>query len=145
MANLITIEGIGRSFAWKLQNIGIDTTSTLLARGASPEGREEIARLSGIDQALILRWVNHAGFLRISGVSEQYAELLEAAGVHTVAELVEQDSDKLYLNLAAVNQERKLLRQLPSQVEVGKWIKEAALLLSIEGDGGRTRERGEEF
>lgn len=140
MANLMAIEDVGPSYARKLQEIGIDTTYTLLARGASPRGREEIARLSGIDQALILRWVNHADLFRISGIGEEYAELLEAAGVDTVPELAGWDPDKLYLNLVGVNQERRLVRQLPSQSQVRKWVEEAVLLLAATGDRDRTSE-----
>jgi len=45
------------------------------------------AKTDGISEALILKWLNHADLFRIRGVAGQYAELLEAAGVDTVAEL----------------------------------------------------------
>jgi predicted flap endonuclease-1-like 5' DNA nuclease len=133
MANLMAIEGIGQSNARKLQAIGIDTTYALTTRGASPQGREEIARLSGIDQALIQRWINHVDLLRISGVGEEYAELLEAAGVETVKELAQLDPVKLYRDLIDANQGQRQIRHLPSQSQVGKWVEEAVLLSNTAG------------
>jgi predicted flap endonuclease-1-like 5' DNA nuclease len=133
MANLMAIESIGQSNARKLQAIGIDTTYALTTRGASPQGREEIARLSGIDQALIQRWINHVDLLRISGVGEEYAELLEAAGVETVKELAQLDPVKLYRDLIDANQGQRQIRHLPSQSQVGKWVEEAVLLSNTAG------------
>ena len=53
----------------------------LLKQGASSSGRSRIANGAGISSGLILEWVNHADLWRIKGVSEEYSDLLEEAGV----------------------------------------------------------------
>jgi len=80
MKKIIDIEGVGEVYAQKLQDAGIKTVEQLLEHGATPKGRDQIAEKTGISGALILRWVNHADLIRIVGLAEQYAELLEASG-----------------------------------------------------------------
>ncbi len=87
MKKIIDIEGVGEVYAQKLQAAGIKTVEDLLEHGATPKGREQLVEKTGISGALILRWVNHADLIRIVGVAEQFAELLEASGVDSVPEL----------------------------------------------------------
>jgi predicted flap endonuclease-1-like 5' DNA nuclease len=62
---------------------------------------------------------------RINGVGSEYAELLEVAGVDTVPELATRNAANLTQAMAAVNQEKKLTRQVPTESEVMKWIEQA--------------------
>ncbi|MGH7456720.1 MAG: DUF4332 domain-containing protein, partial [bacterium] len=68
MKSLLKIEGVGASYSRKLQDAGIKSTAALLERGATPQGRREIASQAGIGEPFILRWVNHADLARIKGV-----------------------------------------------------------------------------
>jgi predicted flap endonuclease-1-like 5' DNA nuclease len=128
MANLIAVEGIGQVYAQKLKEAGIGSTEALLAAGATPEGRKDIAAKTGIGDSLILRWVNHVDLFRIKGVGEEYSDLLEAAGVDTVVELAQRVPANLYAKLAEVNQAEKRVRKLPAQSQVKAWIKQAKKL-----------------
>ena len=128
MAKLTKVEGIGEVYAQKLQEAGIGTTQALLEKGASPQGRKEIAEKTGISGTLILEWVNHVDLFRIKGVGEEYSDLLEAAGVDTVPELAQRNAENLYQKLATVNQEKKLVRQLPTQAQVSDWTEQAKRL-----------------
>src|SRR5512137_1331016 len=128
MANLIAVEGIGEVYAQKLKEAGIDSTQALLAAGATPEGRKDIAAKTGIGDALILRWVNHVDLFRIKGVGEEYSDLLEAAGVDTVVELSQRVAANLCAKLAEVNQAEKRVRKLPTEAQVKDWIKQAKKL-----------------
>jgi len=128
MSKLVDVEGIGEAYAQKLQDAGIATTQALLEKGASPQGRKEIAEKTGISETLILEWVNHVDLFRIKGVGEEYADLLEAAGVDTVPELAQRNPENLHQKLVAVNQEKKLVRQLPNQAQVSDWIEQARQL-----------------
>ena len=129
MARKITeIEGIGNVYAEKLQEIGITTVEELLEKGYTAKGREEIAEKTGISKKLILEWVNKADLMRIKGVGEEYADLLEAAGVDTVTELARRNPKNLYEKLIEVNEQKKLVRQLPSLNQIEKWIEEAKTL-----------------
>jgi predicted flap endonuclease-1-like 5' DNA nuclease len=128
MAKLTKVEGIGQVYAAKLQEAGITTTQALLEIGATPQGRKEIAEKTGISGTLILQWVNHVDLFRIRGVGEEYSDLLEAAGVDTVPELAQRNPENLHQKLTTVNQEKKLVRQLPNQAQVSNWIEQAKRL-----------------
>jgi predicted flap endonuclease-1-like 5' DNA nuclease len=125
------IEGIGPSYGEKLRSAGIATPDALLKSGATRRGREELARTTGIADALILRWVNMADLFRIKGVAGQYAELLEGAGVDTVKELRNRNPENLAAKLTQINAEKKLVRQAPSTSAVRDWVEEAKTLPSI--------------
>ena len=95
MAKLVDIEGIGAASAAKLKDAGVDTVEELLLKGAKPKGREDLATATGISGKLILEWVNLADLMRINGVGEEYADLLEEAGVDTVKELATRNAGNL--------------------------------------------------
>jgi predicted flap endonuclease-1-like 5' DNA nuclease len=128
MASLVKVEGIGEAYAQKLAKAGISTTQALLAKGASPKGRDEIAEKTGLSSKLILQWVNHVDLFRIKGVGEEYADLLEASGVDTVPELAQRNAANLHQKLVEVNQKKKLVRQLPSEARIQGWIEQAKKL-----------------
>lgn len=122
------IEGIGPVYAGKLQAIGIRTTDAYLERAKDPKGRKALAEETGIDDKRILRWANMADLMRISGVGEEYSELLEAAGVDTVKELKHRVPANLHAKMKEVNEAKKLVRQLPSESAVEKWVEQAKSL-----------------
>jgi len=128
MANLVKVEGIGEKYVQRLAKAGISTTQALLAKGASSQGRKAIAGETGLTQKLILRWVNHVDLFRVKGVGEEYADLLEAAGVDTVPELGQRNPGNLHQKLVEVNQQKKLVRQLPSESQVKDWVEQAKQL-----------------
>lgn len=128
MATLKELEGIGAVFAEKLSGAGLTTTEALLDTGATPKGRADLAAKTGISEKLILRWVNMSDLFRIKGVGEQYSDLLEAAGVDTVAELAQRKADNLQAKMAEVNAEKALVRRLPTLAEVTSWVESAKAL-----------------
>jgi predicted flap endonuclease-1-like 5' DNA nuclease len=125
MTKLTKIEGVGQVYAQKLAEAGIGTTEALLEKGASPQGRKEIAEKTGLSGTLILRWVNRVDLFRVKGIGEEYADLLEVAGVDTVPELAQRNAENLYQKLVEVNQEKHLVRQLPGQNRVKDWVEQA--------------------
>jgi predicted flap endonuclease-1-like 5' DNA nuclease len=128
MTRLITIEGIGETYAQKLKEAGFTTTEAFLEKGATPQGRKALAEQTGISGKLILEWINRADLYRIKGVSEEYSDLLEAAGVDTVPELAQRNAENLYAKLGEVNAAKKLVRRLPTQSQVSNWIEQAKAL-----------------
>jgi predicted flap endonuclease-1-like 5' DNA nuclease len=122
------IEGIGPVYAEKLTAIRIKTTAAYLERAKDPKGRKALAEETGIDDKRILKWANMADLMRISGVGEEYSELLEAAGVDTVKELKHRNAANLAAKMKEVNEEKKLVRQLPSESAVEKWVEQAKSL-----------------
>ncbi len=128
MSKLIDIEGIGEVFAEKLSEAGIKSARALLEQGATATGRKAIAEKASISEQKVLEWVNHLDLFRVKGIAGQYADLLEEAGVDTVKELAQRNAQNLHEKLALVNQEKKLVRQLPAESQVRAWIKQAANL-----------------
>jgi hypothetical protein len=107
---------------------GIRSARDLLNRGATSEGRAEIARLTGLGDKLVARWVRRADLMRIAGVDEGLGELIELAGVHSAGELATQDADSLYGRIEAMNAERHIARNLPTIDAVRDWIAQAGIL-----------------
>ncbi|HSF80087.1 MAG TPA: DUF4332 domain-containing protein [Anaerolineales bacterium] len=125
MATLLSVEGIGKKYAQTLKDAGVGTAEALLKQGATPKGRKELAEKSGISEKLILEWVNHVDLFRIKGVGEEYADLLEEAGVDTVVELAQRKAENLHQKMVEVNKAKKLVRQLPTLAQVAGWVEQA--------------------
>ncbi|MBR1683262.1 MAG: DUF4332 domain-containing protein [Bacteroidaceae bacterium] len=125
---VIDIEGVGEVYAEKLTAAGIVKVEDLLAKCAAPKGRQQLAEETGISDKLILRWTNHADLFRINGVGPQFAELLEAAGVDTVKEFRHRVPANLQPKLEETNNEKHLVRRVPSLKEVEKMVEEAKAL-----------------
>lgn len=126
---LSEIEGIGPSYAEKLKNVGISTVNALLKKGCTKKGRKEIVESTGINDSLILKWVNMADLFRVKGIGSEYSELLEKAGVDTVKELRNRNAENLHAKMVEVNSSGKaLVRQLPSLKLTQSWVEEAKTL-----------------
>jgi len=131
MAKLVKVEGIGESYAKKLEEAGIATTEALLEKGATPKGRKELAEKTKIPLKTILTWVNHVDLFRVKGIGEEYADLLEASGVDTVPELGQRKPDNLLQKMTEVNEKEKRVRQLPSVKRVADWVEQAKKLPKV--------------
>jgi predicted flap endonuclease-1-like 5' DNA nuclease len=127
MAKLETIEGIGPVYAGKLRDAGIRSIDGLLKVGATPKGRKKVAKKSNISKDLILEWVNRADLMRVRGIGEEYSDLLEKAGVDTVAELAQRNADNLHAKILEVNVKR-IVRRPPSRDMVAAWVESAKKL-----------------
>lgn len=129
MTKLEVIEGIGVVYARSLrEKAGIGTVEGLLEAGATPAGRKALEEKTGIGHKLILEWVNLADLMRIKGISEEYSDLLEEAGVDTVKELRNRVPEHIHQKMAEVNEEKRLVRRVPSLSEVESWVEQAKKL-----------------
>ena len=127
---VIDIEGIGPTYAGKLNELGIFSTTDLLKAGATKKDRMEIAEKTGIPESLILTWVNHADLFRIKGVASQFSELLEAAGVDTVKEFATRNVENLHAKLVETNDKYGLSGKVPSVESLKEMISQAKKLES---------------
>ena len=125
------IEGIGPKYGAKLRKIGCSSPAALLRDGATPKGRKEIVAQTGISPSIVLRCVNMADLFRVKGVASQYAELLEAAGVDTVKELRNRNAKNLAEAMHTTNEKKRLVRQVPNEKMIGKWISHAKRLAPV--------------
>jgi predicted flap endonuclease-1-like 5' DNA nuclease len=122
------IEGIGPTYAEKLAAAKIATTDDLLQQCKTPEGRDSVSQTTGVSSNQILKWTNLADLMRVSGVSSEYSELLEAAGVDTIKELRNRNAENLASKMKEVNEAKKLTRVTPSAKVVHDWIENAGTL-----------------
>ena len=111
-----------------LRKAGIRTTAKLLERAKDAKGRRQLAEKTGLAEKNILCWANLSDRMRIKGVGEDYAHLLQAAGVDTVKELKYRNPERLAKAMAEANVKRKLVRVLPSDRAVVRWIEYAKKL-----------------
>ena len=119
------IEGIGPVLGEKLRAAGINTVDKLLENAATKKQRQSLAEETGIPEKQILKFTNMADLFRLNGVGQEYAELLEVAGVDTVPELAQRNAANLTAKMEEVNEAKNLTRKTPSATEVEKWIAQA--------------------
>jgi predicted flap endonuclease-1-like 5' DNA nuclease len=62
---------------------------------------------------------------RVGGIGAEYRELLQAAGVTSVGDLAQRDAASLYKQLVSVNTAKKLVREVPGESRIAKWINQA--------------------
>ena len=122
------IEGIGAARAAKLAKSGIKDTDTLLKQGATARGRKRIAAVAEVSPVRLLRWVNMADLMRISGVGQEFSELLEAANCNTIKQLRRRNAENLTRRMAEINEQKKLVRSVPTLSQVTRWIEQAKTL-----------------
>lgn len=122
------IEGLEPETAATLKAVGIRTTGKLLELAKDTRGRKALATQTGIAERRLLAFANAADRLRIHGLGRDYAALLQAAGVETVRDLGYRNPHRLAQAMAAANEQRKLVRQLPSGHQIVRWIDTARML-----------------
>src|ERR1700688_3095675 len=122
------IDGIAGEGAATLKSVGIRSTERLLEVACTVKGRKALAGRTGFGEKQFLSWANVADRMRVKGVSKEYAELLQAAGVDTVKELRYRSPANLASAMAEDNRKRKMVRLLPSEKVVLRWIEDAKKL-----------------
>jgi predicted flap endonuclease-1-like 5' DNA nuclease len=127
-SSISDLDGLGPGFAVQMKKVGIRTTEKLLETAKSLKGRQMLAEKTDIGQGELLRVANLIDRMRIKGVGQDYAELLEAAGVSTIRELRYRNPARLTEAMVKANMERRLVRVLPSEHTVGRWIDHARKL-----------------
>jgi uncharacterized membrane protein len=122
------VSSMSEDDAQKLYASSIQSVDNLLERGATPKGRKEIATEIGVDEGLVLKWVNEIDLTRVRGIGVKYSTLLEAAGVDTVPELAQRKPANLQQKLAEVNAAAGIVKEPPSEKQVANWVAQAKAL-----------------
>ena len=125
---IIDVEGIGPIFRERLHGANIQTTEDLLREGKTSAGRTRLSGATGISTTMLLEWINHADLMQVNGVGSEYADLLEDAGVDTVAELARRKAENLTATMKDFNIEKEAVRRTPTLDMVTEWIAEAKTL-----------------
>ncbi len=122
------IDGLSAQAAAKLKSVGIRTTEGLLEAARTVKGRKALAATTGVSEQQLLEWANMADCMRIKGMGRAKAELLRAAGVTTVRELLHRNPERLAQAMREANDKRKLVGVQPSGASVKRLIENARKL-----------------
>jgi hypothetical protein len=122
------LNGIDPEVMGRLKSVGIRTTEKFLDIAKDSRGRRLLAEKTGIDERCLLDWANIADHMRVKGLGREYVALLRVTGVDTVKELKNRNPANLARAMAEANRKRKLVRLLPSEKAVGRWIEHAKKL-----------------
>ena len=126
--SLKNFDGLGSDVIDSLKSAGIRTSDKLLEAAKSPKGRKDLAFKTGIDPAQLLRFANLADKQRVKGLGSGYSELLCHVGVDTVRELKYRNPGKLAAAMREKNAKLKLVRLVPTEKAVGRWVEAAKKL-----------------
>jgi predicted flap endonuclease-1-like 5' DNA nuclease len=114
--------------AEKLKKGGISTTEELFAHAASSQDRKALAKKAGLTSSSLLALAKRCDLLRVRGVGPEMVLLLEAAGIHTTAELARQDPAALTTAANAANKIQKISEKPPTEPQFQDWIAQAKRL-----------------
>lgn len=121
------IFGVREDINAKLLAAGLSNSDKLLAAAATPQARQELAAKLGMDAKEVLEMANRADLSRIKGIGSVYSDLLEWAGVDTVAELARRNPENLFNKIVEVAGEH-FVQRLPRAASVTDWVEQAKAL-----------------
>jgi hypothetical protein len=124
------IPGMSTDIAEILKKEGIRTTNAFLRATRTPRQRMKMAKKAGINIKLVLEMATACDRMRIRSVGSGYAQLLGLAGVKTVSDLKLRNPQHLAKSLENAN-DGKLVRVLPKEKMVGRWIENAKKLPAV--------------
>lgn len=107
-------------------DVGLDDTSALLARVATPDERDALAYETGIGTERLTEIARMCELLQVQGVGPRAARLLMAAGVDGVTDLAGRDAETLLAVLLETNGGGTYTRVNPSLDHVTFWVIGAA-------------------
>lgn len=119
--------GVREDLNARLKAAGLSDSDKILAAAAQPKDRADLAAKLGIDEKEVLELANRADLARIKGIGTVYSDLLEQAGVDTVAELAQRNPDNLYDKIVATSGEH-FVQRLPRREDVAGWVAQAKAL-----------------
>jgi predicted flap endonuclease-1-like 5' DNA nuclease len=119
------IEGISSRNLETLRRAGVKSLRLLIEKASTRKSRVELAEKTGISDVYLLNWVSRADLYRISGIGPEYAALLEAVGIDSPVELARRSPHHLHVQMVKRNADKKLVRRLPSEKLVSRWVETA--------------------
>ncbi len=116
------IDGIGRSLAQGLKEMGINTTSDIVKKiGKNSQTINDIAKRLKVSDAEVASWVSMSDLLKLPGMDSKVARLLQTVGISSVAELAVTNSDSLFNEMASFNSKNALIPTIPSKDWIKRW------------------------
>ena len=122
MNSINSINGMTHTEATKLRRARVRTTATFLQIASTRSGRALLTKETGITSPKLLHWAKRAELMKIKNLGRDYADLLEAVGVESVADLKRRNPESLHEIMQNVNQVKKIVDRMPSLKRVTNWI-----------------------
>ncbi|MCS6913630.1 MAG: DUF4332 domain-containing protein [Myxococcales bacterium] len=120
-----------RSEIRRLKRAGVRTTDELARRGATPQGRTELHRRTGISLSRLSYLSSLADLMRLRGIGPDAARVLVAAGCRSVAELQQADPYALAEVIQRVNDRARLSTNPPRAENLQAWIAQARQMVPL--------------
>ncbi len=124
MTSIDSINGMTHTEATKLRRARVRTTVTFLQIASTRSGRALLTKETGITSPKLLHWAKRAELMKIKNLGRDYADLLEASGIESIAELKRRNPESLHETMELINK-RKIVDRMPSVKRVSKWIDES--------------------
>ncbi len=87
---------------------------------------QQLARKLGVTVNLLDSWQEHADLMRISGITPEYANLLNKIGIDSVKEFAYRNPKSTLEKLKQLKKHNpKVITKIPAQKDIETWIKEA--------------------
>jgi hypothetical protein len=125
---LANLESLASGDIGRLEAEGLTDTDNLLLRASTRDKRRQLADHLGLDDVLISRLARMADLARIVGLIEPHVLLLEALGVSSVRMLRKQNPGLLVKALRRRNVELTLVRSVPPESTIARWVADAQAL-----------------
>tara|TARA_B100001113_G_scaffold278844_1_gene233529 strand:+ start:2333 stop:2737 length:405 start_codon:yes stop_codon:yes gene_type:complete len=125
MNSIDSINGMTHTEATKLRRARVRTTVTFLQIASTRSGRALLTKETGITSPKLLHWAKRAELMKIKNLGRDYADLLEAVGVESVADLKRRNPESLHEMMQNANQVKKIVDRMPSLKRVTNWINDS--------------------
>ena len=125
--NVAQLEGITPELAKALKVAGLENSRDFLEAADTPTKRRHLSKEFDVPSRTILELANRADLARIHGIGKVFSDLLEYAGVDTVAELAQRNPEHLHAKILEVAAEYGITR-IPRDDEVDSWVYQAKQL-----------------
>ena len=122
MNSIDSINGMTHTEATKLRRARVRTTVTFLQIASTRSGRALLTKETGITSPKLLHWAKRAELMKIKNLGRDYADLLDAVGVESVADLKRRNPESLHEMMHNANQAKKIVDRMPSLKRVTNWI-----------------------
>ncbi len=122
------MEDMSSEMKARLEAQGIQNTSQLLEHTQTKEGRSDLAYQSNVNASDLREYVYRADLMRLTGVEEDTAMLLEEAGVNGCKDLRQRNPQHLYNRLTELQTNAHIASTTPELDQIAQWIRQAKQL-----------------
>jgi gas vesicle protein/predicted flap endonuclease-1-like 5' DNA nuclease len=122
------MEDMSTEMKARLEAQGIQNTSQLLEHTQTKEERSELAYQSNVNDSDLREYVYRADLMRLTGVGEDTAMLLEEVGVNGCKDLRQRNPQHLHNKLAELQANAHIASTAPTQDQIAQWISQAKQL-----------------